>query len=355
MIVEETIIEEEVATAAGPSEGETANLTTATPKSTQSPALPTLDDSDSFVVQRVFFGTDRKEEKADTAGPTFGTGRVTIPLQREDRDKHMTIYKRSLLSPSEFRFIAGQAAAQAENFEGTALVFVHGFKFGFDDALFRTAQIAHDLEFDGPTFLYSWPSQDRRASYVTDTDSADRAAPFMDEFLDHVFDTPGVERVHIIAHSMGNRALAGLLMRAGTRLSQRGRTFDQMILAAPDIDATIFASVAEHFTKAAKNVTLYACGNDRALMASHKLRDDFPRAGGVPDSGPIAVPGVYTIDVTAPGTAMFSLNHNAYVESRSVLTDLRLILTKRLHPPAIRMPALREMALESDVYWLMPK
>ncbi len=363
---------------------ETLPLTSVKPET----ALPTLAETDSYVVQRVFFGTDRKETEPDGSGPTFGAGRatalslgtaqitiprkahksgkverplsitlfrVTIPLQRENRDKHMTIHKRSLLSPSEFRAFAGQAAAQSQTYAGTALVFIHGFNFGFDEAVFRTAQIAHDLDFDGPAFLYSWPSQDRLASYVTDTDSADRAAPFMDEFLDHVFETPGVDRVHIIAHSMGNRALAGLLVRAGTRLSQRGRAFDQMILAAPDIDATIFATVAQHFTAAANHVTLYACGSDRALLASRKLRDDYPRAGDVPDDGPIILPGVETIDVTGPGTTMFSLNHNAYVESHSVLADLRLILTTGLHPPAIRLPSLREKVLERGKYWLMPE
>ncbi len=35
---------------------------------------------------------------------------------------------------------------------------MHGYNTSFDNALYRTAQIAYDLDFDGATFLYSWPS-----------------------------------------------------------------------------------------------------------------------------------------------------------------------------------------------------
>ena len=40
-----------------------------------------------------------------------------------------------------------------------AFVFIHGYNVAFDDAIYRTAQIAYDLSFDGPPILYSWPSR----------------------------------------------------------------------------------------------------------------------------------------------------------------------------------------------------
>ena len=51
---------------------------------------------------------------------------------------------------------------------------VHGYNNGFDDALYRTAQVAYDLKFDGAPFLYSWPSGSGITSYPYDRDSASR-------------------------------------------------------------------------------------------------------------------------------------------------------------------------------------
>ena len=40
----------------------------------------------------------------------------------------------------------------------TPVVFVHGFNVNFEDAVYRTAQITYDLQFDGAPFLFSWPT-----------------------------------------------------------------------------------------------------------------------------------------------------------------------------------------------------
>lgn len=340
---------------------------------------------EDFVVQRLFYGTNRVPQAADEDGPTYGaeghqsltlgTAEITIPKnahefgnierprsitiftitlfeEKEDAAKHMTLLAREELSLDEFQTRAAQIARASETYEGAALVFIHGFNTSFDQAMFRGAQIAYDMRFDGPAFVYSWPSQGRLLSYVNDTEAAKSAVKPMDEFMEAVITTPGVERVHVIAHSMGNAALAELLTRSGTRLGARGKAIDQLVLAAPDLDARYFRTVFEHFTAVANNVTLYACGSDRALLASSKIRDDFPRLGDVPNGVPVIVPGIDTIDVTAVGTEIFSLNHNAFAQSRGVLTDLSQLLLTRMHPPEKRTPVLIK---EDGPYWKMPK
>ena len=72
-----------------------------------------------------------------------------------------------------------RAAARLEEFQDQALVFVHGYNNGFDDALFRTAQIAYDLKYDGAPFLYSWPSGAGIAGYPYDRESAQQAEPYL--------------------------------------------------------------------------------------------------------------------------------------------------------------------------------
>ena len=79
-------------------------------------------------------------------------------------------------------------------FKDQAVVFVHGYNTSFDNALYRTAQIAYDLEFDGATFLYSWPSGGAVASYTYDRESAQASEPYLREFLEMVVKQTGAKR-----------------------------------------------------------------------------------------------------------------------------------------------------------------
>mgnify|MGYP000461608862 CR=1 FL=1 len=66
----------------------------------------------------------------------------------------------------------------------------------FDFALYRTAQMAYDLRFDGATFLYSWPSAGDFTGYVYDRESSEQAEPYLRDFLDMVMRDTGA-RVHL--------------------------------------------------------------------------------------------------------------------------------------------------------------
>ena len=259
----------------------------------------------------------------------WSRSRLTIWQGREKAEKHFTIYDCGVLDPDTFRQRAAEEVARAESFRNAAFVFLHGFNVTFENALYRTAQMAFDINFDGPAFLYSWPAVGKTLSYATDMDSATQAAPHLDAFVDLVLSVPGIEKLHLVAHSMGNAALAEFMRRVGTRLQARGgKSIDQLILAAPDIDVALFDDVAEHFARHARGVTLYACSTGKALIASKEIRNDYPRAGDVPEAGPVISPLVDTIDVSAVGTAIFSLNHSLYAEDRGLLDDLaQLMLT----------------------------
>jgi esterase/lipase superfamily enzyme len=63
------------------------------------------------------------------------------------------------------------------------------------------------------------------------------------------------------------RALAEI-SKSGKRLAGQVR---ELVLAAPDIDATVFKEqIAPFLTSAAQGITLYVSDNDKALMASEK-------------------------------------------------------------------------------------
>ena len=52
------------------------------------------------------------------------------------------------------------------------LLFVHGYYTSFRDAAFRTAQMAHDLGFQGVPFFFSWPSSSNMLGYWHDGEAA---------------------------------------------------------------------------------------------------------------------------------------------------------------------------------------
>lgn len=336
--------------------------------------------------QTVFFGTNRAiDETSKTLNFTdkrtdelkTGLANISVPMRRklgtikrpliisfagyailkqvEDPKKHFIILELLKLEQKEFCQLAIEKLIEAERFENSAFLFIHGFNVTFENALFRTAQLAHDLNFDGPAFLFSWPSVGSAANYVTDMDSAALAAPYLDQFMELILANTGVKKLHLIVHSMGNAALAKLMQLVGTKLSERhGKPIDQLILAAPDIDVGVFHQVARYFTHYSNGVTLYACKTDRALLLSKTIRNDYPRAGDVPMDGPAIFPDIDTIDVSAVGTSHFSLNHSLYAEDRGVLDDLGQLMLKGERPPCTRMPTLKAIRKGLGSYWVMP-
>ena len=77
-------------------------------------------------------------------------------------------------------------------YRGQALIFVHGFNVSFDNALFRAAQIAYDLNFDGPGVSFSWPSRGQAGTlgsilairhYPYDRESADETVQYFVDFI----------------------------------------------------------------------------------------------------------------------------------------------------------------------------
>ena len=174
-------------------------------------------------------------------------------------------------------------------------------------------------------------------------------SPTCAQFLDLVVKQTGAKSVSIIAHSMGNQPLLDVLkdMRSG---GPESVVINEVILAAPDVDADNFANVAQRIEGIAKGVTLYAASNDRALIVSRNFWRN-PRAGDVPASGPLIVPGIETIDVTAASTDSFALNHSGYAENNDLLQDIGKLILSGLRPPDQRLPALKRTPSPKGDYW----
>lgn len=278
---------------------------------------------------------------------------ITLYEEEEDPNRHFTMEEIKSLSEAEFLELVRARLAASSRYKDHAFIFVHGYNTSFDYAIYRTAQIAYDLKFDGAPFAYSWPSGGGLASYTYDRESSGQAEPYLKEFIELVISKTGAQSVSVIAHSMGNQPTLQVL-RDLRRSAPDSVRISQVILAAPDVDRDNFANIARDIKGLAAGVTLYAAGNDRALTVSRNFYGGIPRAGDVPLTGPLVLPGIDTIDVTAASTDSLGLNHSGYAENNTLLQDIAALISTGLRPPKLRTPTLEEVATEGGAYWRYP-
>jgi esterase/lipase superfamily enzyme len=272
----------------------------------------------------------------------------TVPVHlefHEDATKHVVLRDVVVQDHGEFYDHLRRRVETAPGQE--VFVFIHGYNVRFEDAARRTAQLAYDLGFQGAPIFFSWPSQGGLTQYSVDETNVVWAVPHLKEFLTSVARQSGAQSVHLIAHSMGNRALTSALELLSYELAEGEPPFSELVLTAPDIDADVFKrDIAPRIVKTAKRVTLYASSNDEALAFSKKVHG-YPRAG---DSGPglIVVPGIETIDVSSVDTSL--LGHSYYGSNQTVLADL-IVLLHESKPPKLR-PWLDPRWLDQSPYWV---
>jgi esterase/lipase superfamily enzyme len=247
-----------------------------------------------------------------------------------------------------YRDLKGRVAASSRK---EAFVYVHGFNNSFADAAVVTAELAVDLKFDGAPILYSWPSQASLVDYTVDECNVAWTQPHFKAFLLAVAQQSGATSIHLVAHSMGNRALTSVLEEISEEMRDSTHLFRQVVLAAPDIDADTFREeIAPAIVKTADRVTLYASSLDEALALSKRVHG-YPRAGESGDQL-VVVPGVDTIDVSAVDTGL--IGHDYYTDSSGVIADLVDVIQGAL-PPQKRPWLLPKQQADALTYWIFTK
>jgi len=263
----------------------------------------------------------------------------------EDPDKHVLIL--SIEPETDKARFFGDVRERAQAGDNSAFVFVHGFNVTFEDAALRTAQMTHDLNFQGAPIFFSWPSRGSLLRYTYDESTVAWATRHLKRFLRDVRKELPDATIHLVAHSMGNRAMTEALRRLASEIEHNElKPFQEVVLAAPDIDAATFRNdIVPAIRSTAERVTLYASSSDEALVVSKQVHG-YPRAG---DSGEriVVVDGIQTIDVSASLDSSV-LGHSYYGSVGRVLDDLVALLRKR-HMPKDR--GLAEVAGDDGVHW----
>ncbi|MDD5543996.1 MAG: alpha/beta fold hydrolase [Acidobacteriia bacterium] len=327
----------------------------------------------NYQVVQIFYATDRKDTGTKDVELRYanersagelerGTCEVSIPRDhrmgevespslmrlefRPDPNKHIVLQSIDALPTDTFYQKLNSKVERSSQRE--VMVFIHGYNVGFEKAARNTAQLAYDLGFDGAPILYSWPSRNRMLAYTEDEDTIQWTAFHLRAFLEELAARTHAAKIHVIAHSLGNRALlSALQVMAAEHHDAKKPIFDQVILAAPDIGADTFQLMAKEIEPITRRITLYASANDNALLLSQIMHGAMRAGEG---KYLLITPGVDTVDASAVKTEF--LGHLYYGTSDSIISDIRQILLKEA-PPGKRhlLPA---MWLNKLPYWIVP-
>lgn len=335
------------------------------PVAAEEPKPIPIDETPGYLETNVYFATDRKQSssspiefsgKRGDGNLVYGQVSVSIPDSHEvgkiESPKWWKVWNRDdpsryvlVLSVNTFDDSTGFANSiktfLADADDSDVLLFIHGYNVGFDAAAKRAAQLSYDLKFTGAPMFYSWPSAGKLDGYPADETSVVWTVPHFKDFLRTILADLGAKNVHVIAHSMGNRALVNALSTFDvSTLPEGSAALQQIILAAPDIDVDIFGQLAAKFPGKAARITLYTSENDKAIRASKKFHN-YPRVGG----STVIIDGIDTIDASQVKTDF--LAHSYFGDS--IIGDIFSIL-KNDQPPSERFGLTQESHPKGD-YW----
>jgi esterase/lipase superfamily enzyme len=143
---------------------------------------------------------------------------------------------------------------------------------------------------------------------------------------------------------MGNRVLIAALERLALQNAKVG--FNNVVMAAPDINIADFEVVTKALRASAKRTTVYSSAHDVALIVS-KTFHKFARLGEAPPTR--LSPFIDTIDASEIQHDL--LGHSYFGDSATALHDM-LLLLKEGKDPEQRKLETRELGAQK--YWRVP-
>ena len=291
---------------------------------------------------QVWFGTNRLATGSADPSQMFGSERsdltvgsltVTIPpnhtagmIERPSGwffTEHLDPTKHVVLE--SLKALTKEAFAQGCCSEDDKLLFIHGYNVSFHDGALRAAQLFYDLEFPGQAMYYSWPSKGTVYGYLSDSNGVLATRPAMEAFFEIA--TRGEGKLHVIAHSMGNRYAVEALETFF--LKHPDRRLGQLVLAAPDVDRAEMVARFDSLRTHSDGVTLYASKNDLALQVSNKVNGG--RRAGDANGDLLRIEGLDTVDASL--IEADSLGHSYFGDAPEMLGDILGLIRLGWQPP----------------------
>lgn len=344
----------------------------------------------------VYYATNRNNEGSEEApawgerfyadGPSYfrvGTAEVERKGRENYACKTVALEPEKLATddPAQIRvgskklFDALRAEMKAS--ERDIILLIHGFASTFGTSVERGAQISHEYTirpagggaaanepgYRPKVFVFSWPSNGRvYPAYEYDSDRHDaqasgvaiaRALQRLIEFLveirtedrdtirrarldDKPVDPDALraceQRIHVVAHSMGNWALrhAVLALANDVHLRPLPRLFEHVFLMAADEDADCFETGLKLglLPDLARFVHVYHASDDQALRVSDVTKGNPDRLGS---DGPKNMERIdnriFAVDCNAVSTTDIAHGRHQYYRLRpEVIEDVRQVL-----------------------------
>jgi esterase/lipase superfamily enzyme len=121
--------------------------------------------------------------------------------------------------------------------------------------------------------------------------------------------------------------------------------FNEVVLAAPDMDAKTFTDIVPEMAKRVDRITLYASSRDKALVVSNVLHGEYQRAGESKPH-PVIVSPIESIDVSS-----VTDGHSYIADDGQILDDLNNIFKRsRVLNKEIARPVIIN---DNDVFWVL--
>lgn len=203
----------------------------------------------------------------------------------------------------------------------TPLVFVHGFNVKYQEAVFRAAQIAYDLKYQGPIVLFTWPAGAKEGFFEeamvnrTYENNLTNAKGSIATFKSFLLDLQKNDvKINLMVHSMGHQVVLPALKELG-ELKPKTPLVRELILNAPDFDVKEFSNLNKQIKLISSRITLYCSNNDKALLAS-KTINKSERLGTC-----AALENIDTVNVSLVDDPSIGLGHG-YYSSRAILSDV---------------------------------
>ncbi|MGJ0502162.1 MAG: alpha/beta hydrolase [Methylocystis sp.] len=285
--------------------------------------------------------TRRSEGARDDGRAHFSLTSIGVPLNHRagnverpsfggaDRRRHFTVLSKRNMDEQEFY---GEVASHVSGRIGNSrdvLLYVHGFNTGIDESRYRLAQIVADGRFSGVPALFAWNSRGGLFNYESDKEAATVSRDALEKLIVDLSHTPGVGRIHVLAHSMG----AWLTMETLRGVAQSGHPdldgkLGEVMLAAPDIDLNVFRQQVARLDP--QHVSIFVANNDRALSLSSRIAGDRPRLGAMNPTNPEDKAELDRLGVAVHDISSFStdfVGHGAFAEAPDVVRKIGAQLT----------------------------
>lgn len=225
------------------------------------------------------------------------------------------------LSPVEDFWLSMESSLNGQS----PVLYTHGFFISFERGCRRASLLQESLGLHERLVLFSWPSDGVIVNYTRDESDLFWSVDPLHQTLLDMIDRFGTGKVNLVAHSLGSRGVMLALIRLAQAKHGNKPLVNQVVLAAPDIDAGIFEQYLPLIRPLARNITVYVSNKDSALAVSRQLHG-YPRLGEAV-AHLEALTGVEIIDVSdipvrQPSGHVYHLYHN------DVVNDLKQLLNE---------------------------